>query len=38
VADTSSITDQIVRLANLQAQGLLSAEEFAAAKQRLLGL
>jgi hypothetical protein len=33
-----TITDQIERLASLQAQGAISPEEFAAAKQRLLGL
>ncbi|MEZ0070489.1 hypothetical protein ABIA32_006542 [Streptacidiphilus sp. MAP12-20] len=33
-----SIADQLERLGALQTQGLITAEEFAAAKQRLLGL
>jgi hypothetical protein len=37
-AGSGTITDQIERLAALHAQGAISAEEFTAAKQRLLGL
>nr|WP_037579332.1 SHOCT domain-containing protein [Phaeacidiphilus oryzae] len=37
-AGGGTITDQIERLAALHAQGAISAEEFTAAKQRLLGL
>jgi hypothetical protein len=33
-----SMTDQLKQLADLQAQGVLSAEEFAAAKAKLLGI
>ncbi|OIV37099.1 hypothetical protein BIV57_12730 [Mangrovactinospora gilvigrisea] len=33
-----TIPEQIERLAQLQAQGLITPEEFAAGKQRLLGL
>lgn len=33
-----STADQIARLANLHAQGLLTADEFAAAKAKILGM
>ncbi|HEY9378369.1 MAG TPA: SHOCT domain-containing protein [Jiangellaceae bacterium] len=36
-APADSLTDQLQRLADLKAQGILSDEEFAAAKAKLLG-
>ncbi|RIQ21813.1 SHOCT domain-containing protein [Jiangella rhizosphaerae] len=35
-AEEDSLTDQLARLADLKAQGVLTEEEFAAAKARLL--
>ena len=37
-SDQGGVSDQIERLAALRAQGVLSDDEFAAAKARLLGL
>src|SRR5262245_51892491 len=36
--DSDSMTDELARLAQLRDQGVLSDEEFAAAKAKLLGL
>ena len=37
-ASTSSVADDLARLADLRAKGILSDEEFAAKKKQLLGL
>jgi len=37
-ADDDSMTDELARLAKLRDQGVLTDEEFAAAKAKLLGL
>ena len=37
-ADSSSLADELQKLATLKEQGILSDEEFAAAKNKLLGI